>query len=507
MIVPVDDYDGESVVLRIVPTCSDPKNLGAFYFIDNLNVTTHAEHNLALTSISAPGAVCTDTPFEVEVKVTNTGDNEARGYTVELWSGDELIDTRNAATPLASESTAEYVFETSAYSLDGGVKSYYAVVSYGLDEIEADNKSEVAEVGVVAPAVPTPQNLVGQMNGDAVSLAWEAPDMSAAPSTPFTETFEYTDSWAVSVEGWKMLDEDDAPLISIRNPAFQFGAGKKAGWWITPADWSGDGSSSELWKARSGNKFLTSGSVQRGNTPVQCDDWAISPRLNGCEQMLTLYARSFYGEGTYAGYYMEDFDVLYSEGTTAIADFKLAGSVRRAPFSWTKYQFRLPEGSKYFAIRSRSIDQFFLFVDDVTYIAEGGAPAQLTLNGYNLYRDGMKLNSEPLTEPNYLDTSFRYGANHKYVVTALYDKGESRHSNECSIVPSGLEDTFNDNVVVRAEEGCVKVLGAAGQQVDVYSAQGIRVASVTAAPVTTVSLAPGVYVVRVARTAVKVNVR
>jgi len=507
VVVGLDDYDGQSVVFRIVPTCSDSKNLGAFYFIDNLNVTSHADHNLAISTVSAPGAVNTDTPFEISVTVANTGDNEARNYSVELWSGEEFITSSDAAAALPSEATANYVFETSASALDGGVKSYHAVVSYGMDEIEADNQSEIVEVGVVAPAVPVPQNLVGQLSGDAVSLAWDAPDLASAPSAPFTETFETADSWAQAIEGWKILDEDDAPLISIKNPAFQFSAGKKAGWWITPADWSGTENGAELWKSHSGNKYLTSGSVQRGSTPVQCDDWAISPRLNGCEQMLTLYARSFYGEGTYAGYYQEDFDVLYSEGTTALDEFKLAGSVRRAPFSWTKYQFRLPEGSKYFAVRSRSTDQFFLMVDDVTYIAEGGTPATLHLEGYNVYRDGLKLNDTPVINANYLDNAFIPGADHKYVVTAVYSNGESRHSNECNVLLSGIDGPEADGVTVEAGEGCVKVLNAAGRQVEVFTPQGIRVAAVTASSMTCISLQPGIYVVRAAGAIAKIQVR
>lgn len=505
--VGLEDYDGQAVVFRIVPTCSDPKNLGAFFFIDNLNITSHADYNLALSAISAPDAVNTDTPFEISVTVTNTGDNEVRGYNVELWSGDEFITSRKASSSLAPEATANYVFETTATSLHGESKRYHAVVVSDIDEIEADNKSNEVEVGVVAPAVPVPQNLSGSYKADGLTLTWSEPDMASAPSAPFTEDFENADSWAQAVDGWKILDEDDAPLISIRNPNFPFGAGKKAGWWVTPADWGETDTSKELWKSHSGNKFLTSGSVQRGNTPEQCDDWAISPRLDGCEQMVSLYARSFYGEGNYAGYYMEDFDVLYSKNTTTLEDFQLAGSVTRAPFSWTKYQFRLPEGSLYFAIRSRSTDQFFLFIDDVTYIAAGGAPATLTLKGYNVYRDGEKLNTEVVSEETYIDKNIKPGADHKYVVTAVYANGESRPGNEYDLLLSGVDNAFADGLAVEAGNGCIRVKNAGGVAVEVFTPQGMRIANVKGEANTRIDVQNGIYIVRAGRTTAKVYVK
>lgn len=64
---------------------------------------------------------------------------------------------------------------------------------------------------------------------------------------------------------------------------------------------------------------------------------------------------------------------------------------------------KLLEGTKYAAIRSRSTDKYFLFIDDVTFIPADAAPAAVTLKGYNIYRNGMKLNSTLLTEPAYTD--------------------------------------------------------------------------------------------------------
>ena len=297
-----------------------------------------------------------------------------------------------------------------------------------------------------------------------------------------------------------------APLISIGNPNFQYNAGKLAAWWVNDQNWAEN--SADLWGARSGNKYLASGSVQRGNTPMQCDDWAISPRLYGGEQIVTLYARSFFGEGNYAGAYQEDFEVLYSTSTTNISDFVSAGYVKKAPFAWTKYSFRLPNGALYFAIRSRSTDQFFLFIDDVTYIPAQGEPAVRTLKGYNVYRNGIKINSALVTGTTYTDDKARADVDHTYVVTAVYGEGESRPSNEATIKLSGIADVENAGISVYGGEGSIIVSGAEGRKVEVFNAQGMAVALVSeASDKARIAIGAGVYIVRVGNVAVKVVVK
>jgi hypothetical protein len=51
----------------------------------------------------------------------------------------------------------------------------------------------------------------------------------------------------------------------------------------------------------------------------------------------------------------------------------------------------------------------------------------ITALGYNVYRDGIKLNSGPVLETNYTDHPASTG-NYEYCVTALYEEGESNSS-------------------------------------------------------------------------------
>lgn len=66
----------------------------------------------------------------------------------------------------------------------------------------------------------------------------------------------------------------------------------------------------------------------------------------------------------------------------------------------------------------------------------------MTLIGYNIYRDGVLLNTEPVEDPEYLDTEFRTGWRdiYTYYVTAVYLEGESDPSNSVEVEFSDAED-------------------------------------------------------------------
>jgi hypothetical protein len=61
------------------------------------------------------------------------------------------------------------------------------------------------------------------------------------------------------------------------------------------------------------------------------------------------------------------------------------------------------------------------------------------LIGYNVYRDDVMLNTDPVTETEYLDQELATGS-YVYYVTALYDFGESEPSNEVNVVITTTDD-------------------------------------------------------------------
>lgn len=72
------------------------------------------------------------------------------------------------------------------------------------------------------------------------------------------------------------------------------------------------------------------------------------------------------------------------------------------PHSWTAYEFLLPAGTKYFAIRYCADDAMMLMIDDIRYNA-AGEDERLTLAGFNIYRNGTKVNDKPVEDFEYAD--------------------------------------------------------------------------------------------------------
>ncbi|MGN0232335.1 MAG: hypothetical protein ACI4A8_09030, partial [Muribaculaceae bacterium] len=55
------------------------------------------------------------------------------------------------------------------------------------------------------------------------------------------------------------------------------------------------------------------------------------------------------------------------------------------------------------------------------------------ITGYNVYRDGVKVNDAPVSATEYYDSALEYGNTYSYAVTALYASGESPMSNTAKV--------------------------------------------------------------------------
>lgn len=496
VVVSLAAYEGKSVVLRIVPT--DAKL--AFYTLDNLRVASYVESNLTASRIVAPGVADTGKEFEIEVTVANTGEETVGSYTVELQRNGQTVDFKDC-TRIDPATSRVVTFTQTLNAIDGDAAVFKALVFSSADLLDADNETEEISVGIAAPAVPEVADLGAVINGSDIVLSWSRPDETKAPAEAFTEGFEGAESWSQTVAGWKITDMDKTPVGGIVITNFPISG--MCAWSVADRQWSGfaDNNNAQAWDAHQGNKYICSEYVQRGNSPVQSDDWAISPRLYGGPQAISFYAKSFNPE------FLETFEVLYSENSTNIDDFKSVGTVLDVPNSWTNYRFMLPDGARYFAIRSRSTNKFFLFIDDVTYIPAEGTLAPVVLQGYNVYRNGNKLNTELVADPSFTDKGVSVDRTHSYYVTAVYDKGESRRSNEATVLISGLGDIDAAAVSVVARDGAVAVSGLADGEVTVYAVDGRTVATVRCRNTVSIPVAAGIYLVKAAGKTVKVIVK
>lgn len=421
VIVPLDDYAGQIIRYQIVATVKDMR----FFYVDNMQITNVCDNDLSIIDFSAPASVDPGKEFNAVVTVTNNGTEAARGYRVVLYDNEEEIG-RVSGPELKADASTEVSFALTYTLFDEISHKLTAEVEYTIDGNPADNVSETVTVEVFDLNLPKARNLSAEVTNGDVKLAWEEPNMGEAPVAPVTEDFEKATAWTSQVEGWTFLDLDKATIGGIGSSQLPIN-GRQSFFIFDNTD-----KSLEMVKdittrfaARSGKHQLVAMYSNVGNTPVQLDDWAISPELSGNAQTISFYASSLNVDN-----YLESFEILYSTTGVKPEDFTLIKRYNDVPAAWIKYEAYLPAGTKHFAIRCISYDKYMFRVDDVTYTPAKGSALALNHQGYNVWRDGVKLNDTPVTTAEYTDAAPAVNDSPKYTyhVTALYDQGESRLS-------------------------------------------------------------------------------
>ncbi len=480
--------------------------------IDQIRVGNGVDHNLSLTAISAPATVNQGEEFAIGVKVDNTGLNDAGEFTVELYR-DGALAASQAVESLRAGRSADVSFKHVFTPLDEEEAEFHAALVYGPDMVSDDNKSSVTTVKPNLSTLPTVPYLRGELRNGVVVLEWDEPDTDNANPEPITEDFSAAESYATTGQcGWTFIDVDGAPtqdaeyVIGVTDidgkPITAPGIGDNSplGWAVVDHTY-GFGIASTL-EPHAGNKML----IAIASNGKANDDWAISPELFGGAQTITFWAKSKEEDPEWAEWSTEKFEILYSTTGTETSDFIKISDESVMSKQWVKFTADLPEGAKYFAIRYVSEDCYSMMIDDFTFIP-AGAVADISLMGYNVYRDGVKANGDTVEDNTYTDEESPSG-DHSYVVTALYDKGESRASNIVNLTTSGIGDAALDGVRITVEGRTIVVTGAEGRQVSITSVDGKVLATATAGvrESHTVGVA-GVYLVSINGEGVKVIVR
>lgn len=364
----------------------------------------------------------------------------------------------------------------------------YTVIGYN----SFGKGAEVSASAYVGYALPVARNLEAVSSPAGVELKWNAPDLGAS-AHPVTEDFEDAEAFADKYGDWRFVDLDEWPVGGFQTTQIPgiVPYSTTGSFWV----WDHNQLGNSTFAAYSGTKYLFSLYCSDAfGTMSQSDDWAISPELSGRAQTISFYARS------YDGGYPETIAVYYSTGSTDPDSFiKVQGAgADEVPGEWTLYEAELPEGAKYFAIVCESYDAFMLMVDDVTY--EPVSPdAGLEILGYNLYRDGVKLNDEPLADTEFVDSNVTDGTSYTYAVTVVYaDKGESGMSDKVEIThrSAGVNNLGDGKVNISVDGGDIVILNAEGMPVSVASANGAVLFNGTGEARMTVTVGEGIYVVK-----------
>lgn len=410
-----------------------------FVAIDNVSLFDQLSNDLAV-SVIAPAKAALGEAITVKANISNLGAHDAAGYSVLFFAdGKEFASLDGPDMPAASDDVVEAAFYAPA---DQGEREYtfHAVVEYDKDGNLDNNTSATVATRTVKSIHPAPRNLQVEINDDKATFSWEAPDTNTGVILPKTDGFEVADAWSNAAStGWIIVDNDKGGSGFFQDfdiPAIN--AGEPASWFVL--DGSDENCINYGLTAHYGNHALA---VLYNGDGTANDDWAISPELSGVAQTVTFFARS------YSATYPDDFEVLYSNGSTDVDDFKPipGASYKGVSSSWKEYVVALPEGTKRFAIRYTAKDAFCLLVDDFTFTPAGGSVAEYTLEGYRLYRDGELLTAAtlPASGLNYdLEGSEEF-LNRHFHVTAVYKRyGESAPSNTVTPAENSIHEVEVD---------------------------------------------------------------
>lgn len=500
VVVPLDDYAGRCVQVRIISTSVDL----AYHYIDALQVTSNAEYNLGVTSIDAPASVDRNKPFDIKVSVGNTGLNRALGYKVNLYLDDELLDTKSGEA-LEPDAMTTVAFSHTFDSFAASEATLKAEIEFGPDMAMGDNTMETTVI-IRDNDYPTVTDLAGVAADGKVQLSWSKPAAADAVTVAQTEAFDAASSaWTSAIDGWTFLDIDKATIGGIGSKTIPV-SGRQS-FFVMDSQFAAFNGSTQF-ASHSGTQHLCSMYVMRGSSMIQSDDWAITPELTGKPQIVTLWASSFQADPDQTQYY-ETFQMLYSTTGTEPEDFTLIEEVRNVAPQWKQYSAYVPEGARYFAVRSVSYDAYMLFVDDVTFKAADGATAAAEICGYNVYRDSQLISAEPVEETAFADENAQEGKTYTYAVTTVYNDGESAPSNLAIIDTTnlGINGVYGSEAVnIRAIDGSIEVLGAAGKMVTVVTPAGAVLYSAPGAARVEIPVARGLYLVTVGTTTAKLAV-
>ena len=424
---------------------------GESVYFDQIYVRDVVAKDLRAT-LSVPSKVRKGDKVTARVMVTNMGSVAVDNYTVNLYAGDKMVDTKTVKESLASYASRTEVLTYSTSVVDASPLKLKAEVVVEGESTPEDNE-DAAEVVLNASTLTGPDAVTATATDEStVVVEWTKVNET---SDRVTDGFDAYAAWSkdsfgdwTSVYGEKGIAK--GPFSNSyphpnENQRFAYTV-------VEPSTWL----PTELLdkyaclKPHSGVHYLASFYSVENSQFIPADNWLISPSLSGEAQTVSFWANNFNSQGTK---YTENFEVLYSTSGITLDDFKSTGKKFEATTGeWKEYTVDLPAGATYFAIHNNTADTYMFMLDDVTFTAGCGK-----VLGYNVYRDGKLLKRvEPNAELRITDKA--PSGKHTYAVSALYAGGESEATK---------------SAVVTDINGVVNAIDAA---FDVFTVDGKRIA-------------------------------
>lgn len=472
--------------------------------IDNMSVTGEQPQKEIKAERIVGGERCLiGSRNTYDVEVANIGTEDVSNITVNFYADGELVGTETIATIAAGESALAPFAYTPSLNNNERTILLKGVASCDEDG-SAENNTIEATVHLTAPMLPYVTEITGDSpDTQSARIMWTEPVAYPHSESTTDDVDSYTAFAIDNIGDWITVDRDKqiTAQISLGSGALTWDhAGEPQAFIVFNTAQAG---TSAVIKPRSGSQCFISFAARSQN-----DDWLISPQLSGEAQTISFYAKCAYTTDL-----NERFELWASSGSPEVSDFSCISGDSPVIVSsyddWTRYSFKLPEGTKFFAIRCVSSMQTGLMIDDITYSPMHPA---VELWGFNVYRDGEKITPTEYGDYEYIDKGLEYNRTYSYAVSAVYDAGESIFSPVVDIkidgssAIDGVSADGSDTDIHAVAHG-ISVKAPAGALVSVNSVDGKVLYLLESAGSQTLPVAKGVYVVKAADKVVKIMVK
>ena len=459
-----DFADARFIRLRIV-VGDAPSSDHAKIYLWEVSVRNQHEHNLAATALTAPETFIAGSAKPVNLTVENVGalptaDGDATALI--LADGQPVASMPlTALQPMMPQTVAIPVVLSAAQE----TAQLTARIDYAADGDMSDNQTGPLAVSIIVQQYPAPRSLKATAGSDdSVNLSWQEPDLTHTDELveQVCDDAEAYDNGVIDYFGrWTSFDEDCGHTYALSGVADYDNRGAQMACQVL--DMSAQRYADMTMLPHSGRQVFAFWAAVPDDVVFDLrgfsSDYLISPRLTGREQTLTFWAR--------CAVPMEPDSFMVKVSTTgdAVPDFTRTLLASGVKSEWQQFSVTLPAGSTHFAIHRYSKDRFCLMMDDFRFQAQ--AP-DLTLVGYNIYRDGRWAAS---VESTALNVSGQEGSG-SYQVSAIYDTEaglvESPLSEPVAIGTAGIMETAkskmtSDNAVydlqgrlIMHDEDCIK---------------------------------------------------
>lgn len=422
--VNLGDYTGKDIFIQFVAV---PLYGDLLVGIDDISIRSALDYDASFESITLDKA-------DVEVGVTSamvsariqnhgTLDLADGSYNVNFYAGERIFATLPGKAMTAGFGQSEYQAEYTPDIDDADPTTIWAQIISDIDENSANNRSNDLNINIDKPVCPAVDDLSGSIDGDAVILSWSQPDQNGLPIREVVDDFEAYRNFSINKAGeWTIIDEDQSPGCNV---SYYFpGSADPMGWVVLEPQTIprvGGGTHADRFPPYSGDKYMVAYNPKSGDNK----DWLITPELSGNAQEISFMARA---ESARSG--REMFEVYYSVTGTKLADMIRLDNIdwRTTLSGWEEYKFQVPEGAKYFAVRCVSHNRLAMHIDDFKY-ESAPTPLKVKLLGYNVYRNGERINDQIIAATTYRDMPEADDNSVVYTVRAVYDRGEASHSN------------------------------------------------------------------------------